>query len=756
MTMQVLMKQTRQGDAGAVLSVGSTYTVTEALGAMLVGAGFATDVNLALQSGMDAEISANVNHVTGGFDLSVNGDPYVTDAALVTMGSMTVKSYFDSLGTTRKSKPLRRTLSKLNKSSTVYNTPERLRVFCAGDSLGSAATYLVYQLISAFGFAGFMGPCASSSIVGWIGNGGGATVNTGPTFTESPTGDTVSIGAAGNYAGCGVFVTENSNFYLFADSTVPTNAKQLNISHPVCDLVKAIYIGGAGGATFKVQYTSDNTNWTDVASLTAVDASLTTGHQTVTGAITECRVMAVRCLWVSGGTTKIYAMGAESTTRAGVVVCSFNRGGIQVGSDGFAGSTGVANLLSTCAPDIFTCCALDGTTATPNAAGGIVPAMTSINALLAALPVVPDQLWYGIPNVSGEPEANTVIYNEASKLYAESIGAAFIDTHKILGSYATANSLGVMQDTIHPNVYGWATVHHEFQSLYGFTEFFRGHKAQPKQDSPKNIWRGNLGAWPDGTAFTFTTGPSNTQIIPGLNIIRPTTWGGGGFIQVDRLTLSQIEEPSNDRYGIRVQASPGAGSYTTVQIKLAPSRLVAGRQATLRLKIKAAAAGTLKVFTSRYAGSGTQTSEGNKTLTYGTTWREYTYTATFPQLLNEESATTTSEFSLGFIAGGSDISIKDIGVFLGPVADRVHTSDFVETFNYDFASIAANSMASTTFSVIGAQIGEVVHVRRPVGMTQNIILNAAVTASDVVTLYATNPTTAAIDLPALNYVMTVG
>ena len=382
--------------------------------------------------------------------------------------------------------------------------------------------------------------------------------------------------------------------------------------------------------------------------------------------------------------------------------------------------------------------------------------MTSLNALLAALPVVPDQLWYGLPNTSGDPESNTVIYNEASKLYAESIGAAFIDTHKILGSYATANGLGYMQDITHPNGYGWGVVNQELQILYGFSEFIRGEKAQPKQDSPKNIWIGNLGAWPDGTAFTFTTGPANTQIIPGLNIVRPTTWGGGGFIQVDRLTLSQIEEPSNDRYGIRVQASPGAGSYTTVQIKLAPSRLVAGRQVTLRLKIKAAAAGTLAVFYGRYAGSGSQTNAGNSVLTYGTTWREYTYTATFPQLLNDESATSVATFSLQYLADGSDISIKDIGVFLGPVADRVHTSDFVETFNYDFASIAANSMASTTFSVIGAQIGEVVHVRRPVGMTQNIILNAAVTASDVVTLYATNPTTAAIDLPALNYVLTVG
>ena len=63
------MKQTRQGDAGAVLSAGSTYTVTEALGAQLVGNGFATDVNGALQPDIDFDVSAKVNGVTGGIEV---------------------------------------------------------------------------------------------------------------------------------------------------------------------------------------------------------------------------------------------------------------------------------------------------------------------------------------------------------------------------------------------------------------------------------------------------------------------------------------------------------------------------------------------------------------------------------------------------------------------------------------------------------------------------------------------------------------
>ena len=359
-----------------------------------------------------------------------------------------------------------------------------------------------------------------------------------------------------------------------------------------------------------------------------------------------------------------------------------------------------------------------------------------------------------MPNTSGDPEANTVIYNEASKLYAESIGAAFIDTHKILGSYATANALTYMTDATHPNLYGWGVVNQELQSLYGFSEFIRGEKAQPKQDSPKSVWRGNLGAWPNGTAFTLVT-TGTTEITPELQMFRAGSWVPGS-IQIDRLLLDQIEEPSCDRYGVRIQTTSGSAVNPQLNIIATPGRLGAGRQVTLRMKIKGAASGTLNFFCARYAGAGTNAAAAsNLAVTYGTTWREYVFTVTPPQFLNSE---TDSNITFAFLnlPNGSDISIKEIGVFLGPVADRVHTSDFVETFNYDFASIAANSMASTTFSVIGVKIGEAVQVRRPVGMTQAIILDAAVTTDNVITLYATNPTTAAIDLPALNYVMTVG
>lgn len=48
MAMQITMLQTRMGEAGALLSAGATYTVSEAYGTAMIGAGFASDTNRAL------------------------------------------------------------------------------------------------------------------------------------------------------------------------------------------------------------------------------------------------------------------------------------------------------------------------------------------------------------------------------------------------------------------------------------------------------------------------------------------------------------------------------------------------------------------------------------------------------------------------------------------------------------------------------------------------------------------------------------
>jgi len=74
MTMQITMKQTRYGESGTLLNAGSSYTVSEAFGAEMVGAGFATDVAGALQSGRDVAVMAQTNPLTGVIELTAAGE----------------------------------------------------------------------------------------------------------------------------------------------------------------------------------------------------------------------------------------------------------------------------------------------------------------------------------------------------------------------------------------------------------------------------------------------------------------------------------------------------------------------------------------------------------------------------------------------------------------------------------------------------------------------------------------------------------
>lgn len=68
----------------------------------------------------------------------------------------------------------------------------------------------------------------------------------------------------------------------------------------------------------------------------------------------------------------------------------------------------------------------------------------------------------------------------------------------------------------------------------------------------------------------------------------------------------------------------------------------------------------------------------------------------------------------------------------------------------DFASIAATSTGTRTVTVPGASVGDLVVACPRSDFNDDVILkHAAVTAANTVTLYAYNPTGAAIDPPAV-------
>lgn len=74
MTMRITMTQTRYGEAGTLLNAGSTYTVSDAVGAAMVGAKFATDTDAVLTpAATNNLVSYNVNPLTGVGTLSAGG-----------------------------------------------------------------------------------------------------------------------------------------------------------------------------------------------------------------------------------------------------------------------------------------------------------------------------------------------------------------------------------------------------------------------------------------------------------------------------------------------------------------------------------------------------------------------------------------------------------------------------------------------------------------------------------------------------------
>ena len=645
-----------------------------------------------------------------------------------------------------KKKPLQRLTRQAIRSPFYYVTQERVRLLLIGDSLAQAAQFLAPQLQAQFGCAGFFSPCGVTTMAATSYSAGGAVLTSSVSdFTVTPTGDYYTIASAGQASGVSWGLGQNSTPYSAGENFV-VNGPKLSRNTPVCDTVKVAFIGGGG--VFKVQYSIDyGTNWSDVASLTAVDSSgyASGSMQIVSGAITEAQVTNVRALWVSGS-TKIYAAGAESATRKGVVISAFHKGSIQVGPDGLAGGNGAADIFASAAPDLVTCCALEGTVSTPYATAGIVPAQQAITDLCNALTVVPDILWYGIPNTSGDSYANTTIYNAAMKAFADFYGHGFVDPFATLGMWARENALGWATDATHPNTFGWFAVHQDMMAQFGFDNWAFGQTWLPSTESAVNLWAGNAGNWPFGTSFASLVTGSVTGVMPGLSV----TIGGGttgpnpSFQQV---TLDQKESASRDRYGLRyTQAVTAGGGILT--FSAGPARYAAGQQVTFKFKAKAAVAGTTgAMFDGRYAGTGSNPGDvPNQPITFGTAFKDYSYTVNLPQLINDEVAGTDSSFTLNNLSLNADITIKDVQIFAGPVAPKQHIPQrMMDTFQLSFASVAANAVgAAQVVAMIGIKKGQPVRVQKPAGYTAGVLFTAEATANDQVTIYPYNITTGAL------------
>ena len=124
MTMQIAMLQTRMGEAGSLLTSGSTYTVSDAFGAWLVGSGMATDVAEVLDSRTNVPLNVDARYTAAQLTtLAAAGGltQYATYVASDTSSSGFASSSFgldESAPRIRQARHLRNTAAKLANART--------------------------------------------------------------------------------------------------------------------------------------------------------------------------------------------------------------------------------------------------------------------------------------------------------------------------------------------------------------------------------------------------------------------------------------------------------------------------------------------------------------------------------------------------------------------------------------------------------------------------------------------------------------
>lgn len=710
-------------------------------------------------AGVQANLTAHIDDLTGAHaGTAISNTPAGGIAATTVQGALNeldtekADSDLSNSGAQQtlaaiKPMPLRRLQQKI--ASISSGTSAQFVLMPIGDSLGRVVPqHMVRRLIAQIGFSGWYGRVANNefSVICVGSAGGGATTTTSTTdFTVTPTGDYVTIAGSGQYA---------ATLYGTNDNSTPfppnVNSQGLNGGLAQCNTVRVGFIGGAGTGTFKVQVTYDRTNWAD-SSITSLDASTyPSGNNHVTGTITEGYVLGVRAIWISG-TTKIYSTGAHSTTRSGTIIADFSKPSIQIGSDGFAGGAGTSSLLAAVAPDLVTVEALDGTVTDPNGTGGIGPAIVALNTLFNALSTVPEKIYFGVNSISANSYSDIANYNYvvASKAYLH--GAYYEDSQRILGDYNTAYSLGFMADETHPNSIGGALICDSLP-VVGALRLSYGQEWTQKQGAQRNLWIGDTAAWPNGISFSYTSAGSLQYPLPGLICAL-----GGGYnstLTVSRVTLDQVVRPSISRYGINITQTSGSVG-ASLYISAGPARRLSGKQATISFWAIATGTVSAAMFWARYAGTGSTITDGNRVISFGTTWQRYQITADFAQLLNAEQGGSQARFAINMPTTAFDLTITDVEIVVGPIPTPVIAPRLSDTFIVDLPNMAANGNTNSgNLTMLGISPGQKLKVNRPPTLPANVQLDVIGSSQDTIIILAANVSGSSYDPASLAYVVT--
>ena len=273
-------------------------------------------------------------------------------------------------------------------------------------------------------------------------------------YGESGTGTSPTMSAAGNtYAGDGSASSTASDYARWPTGrTAATTGAGGTLTFgrgggvAYADKLKVYYVKEPGAGTFKVQTSTDYTNWSDEAGYTNVDAS--NGTMTL-GIISISKTLGNYAVRIVGLTGTVYfpAVRFLAESVPGVEIYSMALGGLSLTNANLAPASVWGAFIADLAPDICTWEMKEGAT---SLATDLPTFWTNFTTYKSDS----DWIFFGSTPLQTN-DADQVAQNTIVKTHCDTYGLYYLDAYKLFGSsWTVANALGFMADGTHRSASG--------------------------------------------------------------------------------------------------------------------------------------------------------------------------------------------------------------------------------------------------------------------------------------------------------------
>jgi hypothetical protein len=345
--------------------------------------------------------------------------------------------------------PLRALQAKLG---TIANgTAARANIVLIGDSISADLIFPTFRSWqNAYGYGGMMGGAAQFNVVRSDSSGVGSAVD-------------YSQWIAGGYST--VPAAETITWYPYQGTVAGAGGVTLNSIDPQITRIKVYYLRYSGGGTFKLQTSSNGGgSYTDVGGYTSIDTNNSTNDLVCLTATVSAANYRMRIVGVSG-TCRIVNVGYETTS--GVVFnLAASAGGTTFHDYASTPSAVWASFLTDAAPDLI-----------------IVMGKDDADSLLvSALATITTRITASAPNATvifvGPYESQTDDGVAAAAIFraaADSAGQPYWYAGQYVGSWVTANAIGMFTDGVHLNDAGRYVLAENFDRDFGLLTAIRAN-----------------------------------------------------------------------------------------------------------------------------------------------------------------------------------------------------------------------------------------------------------------------------------------